>query len=77
MDVIKQIDYMIACLEQAKEEATYLKHYKKREKEMLEEDNEVIWKWYAHNKAPNKSFIKDNLRNVARAGFKTVRGIDE
>ena len=33
MDVIKQIDYMIACLEMAKEEYRYKKVMKQREKQ--------------------------------------------
>ena len=33
MDVIKQIDYMIACLEMAKEEYQYEKSMKQRKKQ--------------------------------------------
>lgn len=36
MDVIKQIDYMIACLEMAKEEYQYEKSYETKKKAMEE-----------------------------------------
>ena len=42
MDVIKQIDYMIACLEMVKEEINYKKRWEMKIK--MREDND--WNWY-------------------------------
>lgn len=39
MDVIKQIDYMIACLEMAKEEINYKKRHEKIDLMATEYDN--------------------------------------
>ena len=44
MDVIKQIDYMIACLEMAKEEYQYEKSYE-TEKEAMEELKLMLTCW--------------------------------
>ena len=72
MDVIKQIDYMIACLEMAKEEYLYEKSYEaKRE---AGEDN--VWNWYERNRTPKKALIKENLRNVGRTGFKLAKDLE-
>ena len=68
MDVIKQIDYMIACLEMAKEEYRYEKSYEARE------DND--WNWYDRNRTPKKALIKENLRNVGRTGFKLAKDLE-
>ena len=46
MDVIKQIDYMIACLEMAKEEYQYEKSYETKKKAREDDD----WNWYDRNR---------------------------
>ena len=68
MDVIKQIDYMIACLEMAKEEYQY------ETKKKAREDND--WNWYDRNRTPKKALIKENLRNVGRTGFKLAKDLE-
>lgn len=72
MDVIKQIDYMIACLEMAKEEHQYEKSYETKIK--AREDND--WNWYDRNRTPKKALIKENLRNVGRTGFKLAKDLE-
>lgn len=72
MDVIKQIDYMIACLEMAKEEINYKKRYETKIK--IREDND--WNWYDRNRTPKKTLIKENLRNVGRTGFKLAKDLE-
>lgn len=72
MDVIKQIDYMIACLEMAKEEINYKKRYEMKIK--MREDND--WNWYGRNRTPNNALIKENLRNVGRTGFKFAKDLE-
>lgn len=72
MDVIKQIDYMIACLEMAKEEYRYEKSYEAKKK--AREDND--WNWYERNRTPKKALIKENLRNVGRTGFKLAKDLE-
>lgn len=72
MDVIKQIDYMIACLEMAKEEYQYEKSYEAKKK--AREDND--WNWYDRNRTPKKTLIKENLRNVGRTGFKLAKDLE-
>ena len=72
MDVIKQIDYMIACLEMAKEEINYKKRYEMKIK--MREDND--WNWYEKNRTPSNALIKENLRNVVRTGFKLAKDLE-
>ena len=37
MTTVEKINYMIACLQIAKEEAEYLEHYKEREQKVSED----------------------------------------
>ena len=69
MDVIKQIDYMIACLEMVKEEINYKKRWEMKIK--MREDN-----WYKTHRTPNNALIKENLRNVGRTGFKLAKDLE-
>lgn len=72
MDVIKQIDYMIACLEMVKEEINYKKRWEMKIK--MREDND--WNWYKIHRTPNNTLIKENLRNVGRTGFKLAKDLE-
>lgn len=72
MDVIKQIDYMIACLEMVKEEINYKKRWEMKIK--MREDND--WNWYKIHRTPSNTLIKENLRNVGRTGFKLAKDLE-
>ena len=72
MDVIKQIDYMIACLEMVKEEINYKKRWEMKIK--MREDND--WNWYKIHRTPNNALITENLRNVGRTGFKLAKDLE-
>lgn len=72
MYVIKQIDYMIACLEMVKEEINYKKRWEMKIK--MREDND--WNWYKIHRTPNNALIKENLRNVGRTGFKLAKDLE-
>ena len=72
MDVIKQIDYMIACLEMVKEEINYKKRWEMKIK--MREDND--WNWYNIHRTQNNALIKENLRNVGRTGFKLAKDLE-
>ena len=72
MDVIKQIDYMIACLEMVKEEINYKKRWEMKIK--MREDND--WNWYKIHRTPNNALIKENLRNVGRTGFELAKDLE-
>ena len=72
MYVIKQIDYMIACLEMAKEEINYKKRYEMKIK--MREDND--WNWYERNRTPSNTLIKENLRIVVRTGFNLAKDLE-
>ena len=73
MDVIKQIDYMIACLEMVKEEINYKKRWEMKIK--MREDND--WNWYKTHRTPNNALIKENLRNVGRTGFVVAKMVEK
>lgn len=76
MTSVEKINYMITCLQVAKEEAEYLEHYKEQEQK-VSEDHDKWWPWYCENRAPNKALIKDNLRNVARTGFVVAKEVEK
>ena len=76
MTTVEKINYMIACLQIAKEEAEYLEHYKEREQK-VSEDHDKWWSWYCKNRVPNKALIKDNLRNAARTGFVVAKMVEK
>lgn len=62
MNTGEKIDYMIQCLKVAKAEYEFLEEYNSKN---WETDN----RWLSMHRVPNKSLIKENLRNVARTGF--------
>lgn len=76
MTTVEKINYMIACLQIAKEEAEYLEHYKEREQK-VSEDHDKWWSWYCKNRVPNKALIKDSLRNAARTGFVVAKMVEK
>jgi hypothetical protein len=70
----EKIDYMIQCLEMAKEE------YNRTAKNLAEKPDygakESEWRDYWKNhEIANASLIKDNLRNVARTAFRVANEI--
>ena len=70
MDTREKIDYMIRCLQVAKTECEYLDEYRDKD---WEDDRDR--QWLCSNRRPNKSIIKDNLRNTARIGFQTAKEV--
>ena len=72
MDVIKQIDYMIACLEMVKEEINYKKRWEMKIFLFLF----FVCFWYKTHRTPNNALIKENLRNVGRTGFKLAKDLE-
>lgn len=64
MNTGKKIDYMIQCLQVAKAEYEHLEEWGNRD---WGDDRDIDW--LLSHRTPNKSLIKDNLRNVARMGF--------
>lgn len=71
MNTLEQIDYMILCLQMAKDEIKYEKFYKEKEVEQT-----YSWGFYKSNRTPNKALIKENLRNVGRTGFKLAKDLE-
>ena len=64
MNTRKKIDYMIQCLQVAKAEYEYLDEWNVRD---WADDRDADW--LLSHRTPNKSLIRENLRNVARMGF--------
>lgn len=72
MNIGEKIDYMIKCLEIAKEEYEYSTEF------LANEPNYESDKWsefYETHRNPNKALIKDNLKNVARIGFQIANEV--
>lgn len=70
MNTGEKIDYMIQCLQVAKAECEYLDEWNAKD---WEDDRDM--QWLCSNRQPNKSLIKDNLRNAARMGFQTAKEV--
>lgn len=68
MNTGEKIDYMIQCLQVAKVESMFLDEYNSK-------NWETDRRWLCMHRAPNKSMIKDNLRNVARMGFQVANEV--
>ena len=66
------IDYMIACLEVAKENQLQ----KKMGNENKNRERITDWNWYKIHRTPNNALIKENLRNVGRTGFKLAKDLE-
>lgn len=71
MNIGEKIDYMIQCLKVAKAEYEYNAEYVKNEPV----DPKEYRAYYSTHRTPNKSLIKDNLRNVARMGFQAANEV--
>lgn len=70
MNTGEKIDYMIQCLQVAKAECEYLDEWNAKD---WEDDRDM--QWLCSNRQPNKSLIKDNLRNAARRGFQLANEV--
>lgn len=64
MNTGEKIDYMIQCLQVAKAECEQLNEWNARDWA-----DERDADWLLSHRTPNKSLIRENLRNVARMGF--------
>lgn len=65
MDTGKKIDYLIQCLEVAKEEYEYMAKFK-GECPMWDDDGINYCNYINSHRMPNKTLIRENLNNVAR-----------
>ena len=68
---------MIGCLQVAKDEMDHMAEHLVLEQESYdsEEQREKYWKYIVRNGTPNKSLVRDNLRNVARMGFRLANEV--
>lgn len=71
MNTGEKIDYMIQCLKVAKDEYEYTADYVANQPTERSE----LWKFLDTHRAPNKALIKENLRNVARMGFRVANEV--
>lgn len=71
MDTLEQIDYMILCLQMARDEIKYKKWYNAQER-----IQEYSYDFYRQTRTPNMALIKENLRNVGRTGFKLAKDLE-
>lgn len=78
MNTDEKLNYMIGCLQAAKDEMDHMAEYHMVETESHEsmEKRGKYWKYIERTGKPNKSLVTDNLRNVARIAFKLAREID-
>lgn len=78
MNTDEKLNYMIGCLQAAKDEMDHMAEYHMVETESHDsrEKREKYWKYIERTGVPNKSLVTDNLRNVARIAFKLAREID-
>lgn len=65
MNTGEKIDYMVQCLQVAKAEYEYSADYLANEPSI--EDG--YYEYVRSHRNPNKTLIRENLRNVARMGF--------
>lgn len=78
MNTDEKLNYMIGCLQAAKDEMDHMDEYHMVETESHDsmEKRGKYWKYIERTGKPNKSLVTDNLRNVARIAFKLAREID-
>ena len=78
MNTEEKVNYMIGCLQVAKDEMDHMAEHLVVEPERYnsDEQREKYWKYIERNGTPNKSLVTDNLRNVARMAFKLAREIE-
>ena len=70
MNTGEKIDYMIQCLKVAKAECEYLDEWNAKD---WADDRDADW--LLSHRTPNKSLIRENLRNVARMGFQLANEV--
>lgn len=70
MNTGEKIDYMIQCLQVAKAECERLDEWNVRD---WADDRDADW--LLSHRTPNKSLIRENLRNVARMGFRVANEV--
>ncbi len=78
MNTDEKLNYMIGCLQVAKDELNHMSEHLALGPEDYG-DEQAVRKYNAYierNCMPNKSLVTDNLRNVARMAFKLAREID-
>lgn len=78
MNTDEKLNYMIGCLQVAKDELNHMSEHLALEPEEYGDEQTVrkYWKYIERTGTPNKSLVTDNLRNVARIAFKLAREID-
>lgn len=78
MNTDEKLNYMIGCLQVAKDELDHMSEDLTLTPEDYS-DEQAVRKYHAYverNGMPNKSLVTDNLRNVARMAFKLAREIE-
>lgn len=78
MNTDEKLNYMIGCLQAAKDEMDHMAEYHMVETESHDsmEKRGKYWKYIERTGKPNKSLVTDNLRNVARMAFKLAREME-
>lgn len=78
MNTDEKLNYMIGCLQVAKDEMEHIAEYHMVETESHDsmEKRGKYWKYIERTGKPNKSLVTDNLRNVARIAFKLAREME-
>lgn len=78
MNTDEKLNYMIGCLQVAKDELDHMSEDLTFTPEDYGDEQAVrkYWKYIERTGMPNKSLVTDNLRNVARIAFKMAREID-
>ena len=78
MNTEEKLNYMIGCLQVAKDEMDHMAECSRLEPLDYNDDKqrEKYWQYIRKAGMPNKSLVTDNLRNVARMAFKIAREIE-
>lgn len=77
MKLEQKLDYMILCLQAAKEEIEYAKYYKSEEDKANKEHKSVyVWGSPLYQKRmPNGTIIRENLKMVGRMANITAKDV--
>ncbi len=78
MNTEEKLNYMIGCLQVAKDEMDHMTECSRLEPLDYNDDKqrEKYWQYIRKAGMPNKALVTDNLRNVARMAFKIAREIE-
>ena len=78
MNTDEKLNYMIGCLQVAKDEMDHMDKCVGLEPEDYKDSErcEKYWNYIKCTGMPNKSLVTDNLRNVARMAFKLAREME-